>query len=391
MNGQIAIAKANVGRFGKRPETLLELAREAASPILEAHREQIDYILVANAYSGEFNNLSGVNYAVASYLGLPRVRSEHVDAISGSGGVAVWRAQDLILSGKAESVLVIGAEKMTEKQTPDGKTDVPAVTSIISSLLPHTERDGMTLPGVGALMAQEYAKKYGMSKEALAWVAVKNHQNGAHNPKAQYQTEMSIQEVLGGRVVKEPLTVFEICPISDGAAALLLTSGERARQTTSKPVYINGMGYATDTAYLSERGSMTSVASLEEAAKQAYRAAGMTAKEIKFAELHDMSTILEIVQSEDLGFFGRGEGWKAALEGKTRIDGELPINASGGLNSKGHPIGASGVAQIAELYSQIRGEAEDGQRQIKNADTGLAVSLAGFGNGAIVTICSNRV
>ncbi|AAK42810.1 thiolase family protein [Saccharolobus solfataricus] len=370
----VAIIDASITRFGKRKESLLELAGEVALPLIGKY--EIDFVVVSNSYSGEFNSLSGINNLITTYLSVDKVPSIRVDNTSGSGGSAILVAKSLLDSKITKTVLVLGVEKMSEKNTKQ-------VTSVIASLLsPEEKIVGLTLPSLAGLMTKEYMRRYNASREAFALVAVKNHYNGSLNPFAHIQKVVSLEEVLNSPIIADPLTLYEFTPISDGASAIVMVRDEDAYSFTKKPVFIKGMGASSDTSYLSEREDILTM--------NAVRIAGLTARKmakvdkVDFAELHDMATVLEIVEAEELGLLKKGEGWKAYYDDYTKINGEMPINTSGGLNSKGHPIGASGIAQAVEAFLQIRNQA--GSRQVRNARVGLSLSMAGFGNSATVII-----
>lgn len=372
----VAIVAGHITKFGKRKENLLQLVAEATIPIITKFADEIDFVVVSNTYSGEFNSMSGLNNLIATYLGMDYVPSIRVDNTSGSGGSAILVGKSLIDSGIARRVLVIGAEKMSEKSTKQ-------VTSIIASLLPKEERNaGLTLPSLAGLLAKEYMRKYSAPRESFALVAVKNHHNAMLNPYAHIQKEVTVEEVLKAPIIAEPLTLYEFSPISDGACSILLTSNEESFSFTERPVFIKGIGTASDSSSISSREDIISLRSVREAGAIALKNAKV--EKVNFAELHDMATVLEIVEAEELGLLKKGEGWKAYFEGVTGINGEMPINTSGGLNSKGHPIGASGVAQAYEAFLQLRNEA--GNRQVKDARVGLSLSMAGFGNSATVIV-----
>jgi len=373
-----AIVDASITKFGKRKENVFELSMEACRDLVNRYYNDIDFVIVSNTYSGEFNSVSGLNNLVTSYLGLDRVPSIRVDNTSGSGGSAIIVADSIIKSGLASVVLVLGVEKMSEKPTRE-------VTEIIASLLPKSERSaGVSLPSLAAFMAKEYMRKYSAPREAIALVAVKNHDHGYYNPFAHINKKVTLEEVLSSPIIADPLRLYEYTPISDGAAALIMTSKELAESFTKKPVYIKGYGISSDTSFITDRSNFVEINSVREAAVKAYKMANVSPAEIDFAEVHDMATILEIVITEELGFFERGKGWLAVKEGITWLNGEKVVNPSGGLNSKGHPIGATGVAQAYEAFLQLRGEA--GNRQVKNARIGLAHNMAGFGNASSVII-----
>jgi acetyl-CoA acetyltransferase len=370
----VSVVSASFTKFGKREDDLLSIASASADPLIQKYRDDIDFFIVSNSYSGEYNGISGLNNLLTTRFSIDGVPSIRVDNTSGSGGSAVLVAKSLIESGAAENILITGAEKMTGG---NGKNS----TSIIASLLHREERrSGISLPSLGGLLTQIYMNEFGASRESIAMVAVKNHLNGSRNPYAQFQKPITLEEVMNSRIIADPLRIFEFCPVSDGSVSLLLTSDENAASFSSKIAKILGSATASSTSSLSGRESLTTINAVKNASLRAFSIADLKPSQMDFAELHDMSTILEIVESEDAGFFKKGEGWKALVDHKTDLDGELPINTSGGLNSKGHPIGASGVAQTGEAFLQLTGQA--GQRQVKNANYGFSMSMSGFGNSS---------
>ena len=372
------IADASLTRFGKLEQGLLDLACESAFPIVKKFADDIDFIVVSNAYSGEYNDISGLNNLISTRLSLDTVPSLRVDNTSGSGGSALMVADSLIRSGNARNVLVIGAEKMTGHNTKKS-------TRIIASLLQPEERSaGLSLPSLGAFMARSYLSEFHAPREAIARVAVKNHRNGARNPYAQYQTEVSLEDVMNSKVIADPLRIYEYCPISDGAVSILMVSDDQLDSFTGKGASLTGVGYSSATSSLSFRKSLTALDCVKIASATAMKKGGISSSEVDVAELHDMTSVLEIIESEDAGFFRKGEGWKAVIDGETEIEGRMPINTSGGLNSKGHPIGASGIAQAAEIYQQLTGTA--GKRQVEDAHYGFSLSMAGFGNSATAIV-----
>lgn len=372
------IADASLTRFGKREEGLLDLACESASPIVKKFADDIDFIVVSNSYSGEYNDISGINNLISTKLSLDTVPSIRVDNTSGSGGSALMVADSLIRSGSASNVLVIGAEKMTGYPTKRS-------TRIIASLLQPEERNaGLSLPSLGAFMARSYLSEFHAPREAIAKIAVKNHHNGSLNPFAQFQSEVSLEDVMNSRVIADPLRIYEYCPISDGAVSLLMVPEESLHSFSGKGASIIGTGYSSATSSLSFRNSLTTLDCVRKASETALKRGGIGIGDVSVAELHDMTSVLEIIESEDAGFFRKGEGWRAAMNGDTQIGGQIPINTSGGLNSKGHPIGASGIAQAAEIYQQLTGTA--GKRQVEDAQYGFSLSMAGFGNSATAIV-----
>jgi acetyl-CoA acetyltransferase len=267
--------------------------------------------------------------------------------------------------------LLVGGEKMTHRDT--------AVSSDIIASLTHPAeyRHGVTLPSFAGLAARAYLDRTGATRESLAAVAVKNHANGAKNPDAQFRTEVDRETVLSSPVVADPLRLYDYCPVTDGAAALLFCPASVAREYTDQFVRVAGVAGATDTHIVHDRPDITELRAVAESGRRAFDQAGWEPDDVDVAELHDMATVLEPLQLEGLGFADAGEGWRHALDGRTALDGALPVNPSGGLKARGHPLGATGVAQAAEIYWQLRGEA--GERQV-GADRGLACNVGGFGN-----------
>jgi acetyl-CoA C-acetyltransferase len=243
---------------------------------------------------------------------------------------------------------------------------------------------GATIPGLYAMMARLHMGKYGTTREQLAMVAVKNHRNGSMNPLAHFQNKITVENVLRAPLVAEPLGQFDCAPVSDGAAALVLCDLNTAKEICSEPIRITGTGQGSDTLSLSNRVDMTSLGATKQAARAAFEMAGVGPKDIDVAEVHDSFTIGEIIALEDLGFFPTGSGGKSVEDGLTAIGGQIPINTSGGLKARGHPLGATGIAQINEIVLQLRGKA--GERQVKGARRGLAHSVGGTGGTALVHI-----
>jgi acetyl-CoA C-acetyltransferase len=245
-------------------------------------------------------------------------------------------------------------------------------------------RAGATFPALFAMIARRHMYQYGTTREQMAAVAVKNHANGAKNPQAHMRKVITMEQALNGKPIAEPLTVYDCSLISDGAAAVLIAPLERASEYSADPVRVLGIAQTSDQVALDQKADITTFIAVQQAAQKAYKMAGVTAKDIQFAELHDCFTIAEIVAMEDLGFVEKGQGGPYVLEGRTCLKGERPINTSGGLKSKGHPVGATGVAQICDVTLQIRGEA--GERQVERHSLGLAQNLGGSGATAVVTI-----
>jgi len=264
--------------------------------------------------------------------------------------------------------------------------DTNVITGIVATLSqPDVEYvHGVTLPSLAAMFTRLYMQHHGVTEKHLAMVAAKNHANALKNPYAHLQKAVTIKEIMNSVMIADPLRLYHCCPISDGAAAVVLCPADVAKKYSDAPVRIAGFGQATDTHAVHEREDPTVLKAVQLASKQAFEMAGLRPSDIDVAELHDAFAILEIAQSEDAGFFRKGEGAKALEEGKTALDGELPINPSGGLKARGHPIGATGVAQIIELAWQLRGEAKE--RQVSGAKRAYCCNFGGFGNNVVTHI-----
>jgi acetyl-CoA C-acetyltransferase len=371
---RVAIIGASMTQFGERGEWILELLSQAGTECLadaNVRPDEIDHLYVSNMASGEFEGQTGIMNAVAHDLAAMPAYTARIDQTSSSGGAGVYHAWQSIASGASDMTLLVGGEKMTHRTTAES-------TDVIASITHPTEyKHGVTLPSFAGLTARLYLDKYDAPRDSLGKVAVKNHKNGVDNPHAQFRKEVSLEEVLESPIVADPLRLYDFCPITDGSAALLFCPESVASEYTDDYVTVAGVGGATDTHVVHERADPTTMRGVVESGEQAYEMAGMGPEDVDVAELHDMFTILEFLQAEGLGLFEEGTAWQAIEEGVTERDGDLPVNTSGGLKSKGHPLGASGVAQVYEIYAQLVGEA--GPRQV-DCDVGLATNVGGFGN-----------
>jgi acetyl-CoA C-acetyltransferase len=360
--------------------------------ILE-NRKIIEQVIVANMGGGMLNHQTGIASSLVSRIGLEPAMAELVENGPASGGSAIKMGYMAIASGLVDVVMVTGGEVMRAVPGWEG-------TDFVATLL-HPEAEynyGLTLPAHGAMFTRLYMERYGLTERELALLAVKDHENGAKNPFAHVQLECTIEGIndspdanVVNNYIAEPLRLYSMCPVSDGAASLIMCamdSPEMKHFTKKEPVLISGVGSATDTHCVHEREDPLELKAVRLGAERAYKMAGLKPKDISFAELHDPFIILELAIGEELGFFERGKAKAAIVEGITRIDGKLPINTSGGLKAKGHPVGATGVSQVHELVKQLRGEAEKEGRQVKNPKHGLAVNFGGFGNNVVTTICS---
>jgi acetyl-CoA C-acetyltransferase len=350
----------------------------------------IESVYVGNMASGLFNHQVSVASALVDRLSLLPAAADRVENGPASGGSAIKNGFLAVASGFNDIVLVAGGEKMREVIGPKA-TDIVACMT-------HPEAEyiyGLTLPSMAGMFARLYMEKYGITREHLSMVAIKNQTNGLLNPYAHIQMKITMEGILthpqshvNSPVVADPIHLYDCCPVSDGAAAVLLTTEEIAKKLKKPLITIDGVGQATDTHTLQERSDPTDLKAVTLAAEQAFKMAGIKPKDIDVAELHDAFTILEIAESEHAGFFPKGEGAKALERGETQIGGKLPINPSGGLKARGHPVGATGVAQAVELVWQLRGEA--GERQVKDAANGFSLNFGGFGNNVLAFVLRRK-
>ncbi|GAB3683571.1 3-ketoacyl-CoA thiolase [Salinarchaeum chitinilyticum] len=380
MDEPVAVIGASMTQFGERDAWIQELLAQAGAECLEdagVAPSEVEHVYAANMSSGEFEGQGGVMNALAHDLDLMPAYSQRVDQTSSSGGAGIYAAWQSVASGASEMTLLVGGEKMTHRTTGEATDVIASITH------PAEYKHGVTLPSFAGMTARHYLEKYDAPRESLAKVAVKNHKNGVDNPHAQFRKEVDLETVLESPIVADPLRLYDFCPITDGSAALVLCPESVAQEYTDEYAIVSGIAGATDTHVVHEREDPTTMGGVVDSSDEAYEMAGIGPDDVDVAELHDMFTILEFLQMEGLGFAEPGEAWEHVEDGRTERDGELPINTSGGLKSKGHPLGASGVAQGVEIYEQVIGEA--GPRQV-DADVGLACNVGGFGNCVITTI-----
>jgi acetyl-CoA C-acetyltransferase len=361
---------------------------------IRADRRIIDQVFAANVGGGILNHQTGIASSLASRLDLEPAMAELVENGPASGASAVKCAFAAIACGMAEVVLVVGGELMRTVTGWQG-------TDFVATLL-HPEAEynyGLTLPAFAGMFTRLYMERYGLTEEELALVAVKDHENAMRNPYAHVRTPCTVEGICASpdaavvnNVLADPVRLYGMCPVSDGAAALVLCASDSPKMQRCRkkpPVRLSGVGSATDTHCVHQRKDPLELTAVRLSAERAFAMAGLGPKDISFAELHDAFVILELAISEEVGFFERGTARAAVAKGVTRIDGRLPINTSGGLKAKGHPIGATGVSQVFELVKQLRGEAEEG-RQVRDPKHGMAVNFGGFGNNVVSTICSKE-
>ncbi len=365
------------GMYGR--EIFAEAVKEAFErcPNLNPARE-IEAIFVG--HMGEsYEHQGHTGPTLADWAGLLPKPAMRLESACASSGAALRAGIFAILSGMHDIVMVGGVEKMTHRTTPE-------VTEFLAmaSDFPFEQWHGITFPGLYALMATAHMHKFGTTEEHMALVAVKNHHNGALNPKAHMQKEVTLERVMSSRVIAWPLKLYDCSLVTDGASCLILTRPELAKKFTDTPVHIIGSGQCSDAIGLYEREELTTLKSGRLAAHEAYKMAGIRPKDLDVAEVHDCFTIAEIIAYEDLGLCEPGKGGSLLEGGATKLDGEIPVNTSGGLKSKGHPVGATGTAQAYEMYLQLTGQA--GKRQVSEAKTGLTHNVGGSGATATVHV-----
>ncbi|HEV8143983.1 MAG TPA: thiolase domain-containing protein [Methylomirabilota bacterium] len=369
---RVAVIGVGVTKFGKHERTSGELFAEAAVDALadaELSPRAVQALYYGNVVGGETEHQLHTGPQAASILGVPTIPTTRFETACASSHAAFRHAVMEIASGVSDVVLVGGGERVLNVPTAES-TEYFAYASDASWEQPL----GLTFPGVFALVARAHMAKHGTTEAQMAAVAVKNHKHGALNPKAQFQKEITIETVLKSPYIADPLKLYDCCPFTDGGAAIVLASEEVAR-TRPRAVWVLGTAAASDSMLLGDKKDLSRVMATERAAKAAYQQAGKSPTDVDVVELHDCFTIAEIVATEGLGLFEPGTGGIAAERGWTSLGGRIPVNTSGGLKAKGHPIGATGAAQIAEVVTQLRDEA--GPRQVAGARTGLTHTLGG--------------
>jgi acetyl-CoA C-acetyltransferase len=382
----VAVAAAGKTAFGAfAGRDLRSLALEAGDKCLKnghVSPSQVEAFYLGNFAGPSFTGQNHLAPYISTALGIRDVPATRFEAACASGGTAFFHAFSAVAAGIYDCVLVLGVEKMTS-QTTARVTEILASAGDCSGEM----KAGSTFPSLFAMIARRHMYQYGTTREDLAAVAVKNHANGALNAGAHMRKIITLDEALNARPVAEPLGVYDCSLISDGAAAVVLMPANRARDFTDKPVRILGVAQASDFVALDQKPDITTFPAVRRASQKAYEMAGVAPNDIQFAEVHDCFTIAEIVAIEDLGFVEKGCGGPYETSAATARTGEKPINASGGLKAKGHPVGATGVAQICDLVAQIRCEA--GDMQLKRHSLGLAQNLGGSGASCVVSILGN--
>ncbi|MCW4005989.1 MAG: thiolase domain-containing protein [Candidatus Bathyarchaeota archaeon] len=386
MNGKplVSIISAGLSQFGKHEgsyarEIFAGAAKEAFDRCPKLDPKQDLKALFIGHMGEAYEHQGHTGSAMADWAGLTGIPATRTEAACASSGAALRSGIYAVLSGLADTVMVGGVEKMTHRTT----SEVTEYLAMASDY-PFEQWHGITFPGLFALMANAHMNAYGTTQEHMAKVAVKNHYHGSLNPKAHMQKEVPLEKVMASKMVAWPLKLYDCSLITDGASCVILTKPELASKYTDNPVHIVGSGQASDTIGLYERKSLTSLQATKTAAKTAYDLAQVQPQQVQVAEVHDCFTFAELMAYEDLGFCPTGKSGELIDSGETRLGGKLPVNTSGGLKAKGHPVGATGTAQAYEIYLQLTGQAK--QRQIKNAKVGLTHNVGGSGATATVHV-----
>lgn len=379
----VAIVGVSQTKFGELWEkSFRDLVVEAGvNAIRDANMsgDDIDAMYIGNMSGGLFVGQEHIGALIAEHSGLTPIPATRVEAACASGGLALRQAIMAVASGYYDKVMAAGVEKMTDV--------VDATPAIAAAADQEWEaQQGVTFPSLYAMMANRHMYEYGTTREQIAGFAVLGHKNGALNPRAQFQREISVDAVLNSTKVASPLNILDCSPVSDGAAAVIVCPADEAHKYTDTPIYVRASTQASETINLHNRKSLTTIQSTVVASKKAYEIAGLTPKDIDLAEVHDCFSINGLIAIEDLGFFEKGKGGQAIEDGLIERDGEISINPSGGLKARGHPLGATGIAQIAEITWQLRGEAD--KRQVQDANYGMTLNIGGTGGTAAIHILS---
>jgi acetyl-CoA C-acetyltransferase len=381
---EVYVAGIGITSFTRLEYPLVEIA---AYPGLMAMKESgiksIDQLYVANMGASRANRQTGLASAVIDHMSLTPAGAETIENGPASGASAIKHGYIAVASGMYDTVMVIGAERLREVNNLEATDIVASLTHPLAEYI-----YGVTLPSLAGMFARLYMEKYGVTSRHLGMVAVKNHKHAMDNFYAHLHEEITLEGILDSKdaatnnpIVADPLRYYDMCPVSDGGACVILTTADIAKKTGKPMVRLAGFGQATDTHAVHDRKNPTDLLAVREAAKKCFAMAGVKPKDVNVAELHDAFTILEIAESEEVGFFERGQGHIALQEGYTKLGGKLPINPSGGLKAKGHPVGATGVGQAHEIVLQLRGDAA--KRQVKNAKVGFTCNFGGFGNNVV--------
>lgn len=378
---KVCVIGAGSTKYGKLPDSISDITIQASIEAIDSagiEPKEIKAGYISNVF-GVADKQVHLGPVVMSNLGISERPSLTIESACGSGSVSFREAFANVAAGFYDVVLVTGVEKVTHTGTEWTTTYFSYCSDFF-----YEGQAGASFPGLFASMARAYLTEFKATEEDLAMVAVKNHENGFLNPKAHLRKKITIDDVMNSAVVASPLKLYDCCPFSDGASSVILCNEKFAKDHTKDYISVIGSGRGGSPAALQGREHLTTIPSTKIAAEAAYKMAGITPKDIDFAEVHDCFTIAEIVDTEDLGFFEKGKGVEGVREGQTARNGSIPINPSGGLKSKGHPIGATGVGQVVEVFDQLTGKA--GERTIKDAKIGLTQNFGATGASCAVHI-----
>lgn len=386
-----SVIGAGMTNFGVYTKPLSELFADAALPALDdagIANSEVDALFFGNVLGGATENETHLAPKVAGHLGLPaEAKIQRFEDACATASLALKHAVGAVESGRHDIALVGGVERCTPQSTG---IKTSKMTHIFGSGAhkQYEQAPGMTTASVFALHTQRHMHEYGTTEEQLAEVAVKNHYHGSMNERAQFDETKTVDEVLESPIIASPFRLLDCCPFSDGASAIVIVSEDAAESYDVEPVDIAGIAHASNPMPVADQPNPPSTDMVRRAARDTYDQAGFSAEEIDFAEVHDCFTGAEILALEATGLFDDGEAGRATEEGRTYLGGDIPINPSGGLKSKGHPIGATGTAQIVELTEQIRGKS--GDRQVEDAERGLAHNVGGMTATAVITAMEAR-
>jgi len=377
---RVAVVGVGQTKFDEHWEkSLRDLSTEAGAKAIQnagIEGKDIEALFIGNMSAGRFVGQEHLAALSVDYAGLTPIPATRCEAACASGALAFRKAYLSILSGEYDIVMVGGAEKMTDLKGTD------AIATLMGAGDQEWESaTGLTFVALYALLTQAYMKKFGLTREELALVPVKNHKHGLNNPNAQFNAEITVEDVIKSPLIADPLRLLDCSPITDGAAAVILAS-ERVAKKFETPVWVLGSGQASDTLALHDRKSLTELLATKVAAKNAYEQAGLKPENVSVAEVHDCFSIAEVIAYEDLGFADKGGARKLLVNNETTIGGRIPVNTDGGLKL-GHPVGATGIKQIIEIVKQLKGEAIT---QVKDAKIGLTHNVGGSGATALVHI-----
>jgi acetyl-CoA C-acetyltransferase len=384
----VNIIGVGMTQFGVLKESIVELAQTAAFEAMEdssTTASTFDHLVVGVQNPDEFVGQGHLSTLLADQLGIVPAGASRVESGPSSGSSAFESAFAMVAAGMADLVLVVGVEKMSQ-------VDRNAASTILAKMLSYDNeiRYGATPAALAALMTRRYMHDYGLTRNELSLIPVKAHRNGAKNPLAHFQKEVSVEKVSNSRMVADPLHLYDCSATSDGAASLVIASDKAVRDhgLSNSAIQVIGVGHGTDYLAVQHRTSLTSMNATRVAAQKAFTMASITSNDVDVCEIHDAFSILELVNMEDLGFVKRGKAINAVKDGITEVSGKIPVNPSGGLKARGHPTGGTGVAQIRDIVQQLRGQAPKGL-QVENPRIGLTHNIGGFGNNMVVALFSN--